>query len=445
MSRFALSVLVLLLAAPGAPAADVSVSFPLGEHYRIGRYLPVHLVASGSGAAKLRIDCPGAVPGEIAGPTVDAIVPLLAVTALGRPTWTSGGTTQPIGQTLRALQDNERLIGATHSDGTLASELFPETRIVTVRLDGSKPLRSSPGAWSSLDAILLDAASAARVTQEQLGKLLAGGTTVAVRSERRPEGHWGWQQLGDWWVIRPELAGPRSSIQADAYLPVLGWSPGMSTARSRLLVLMLAAFSIVAIGVTLWRSRYAMLIVVAVSAIATAGLIAWRGANRAEVRSATAVVVVQRSIAEQQDDWTYFAVHAPGEVRHAAIREGVGKPVFASRRHFEAVGVSLHCDSTGTPLKFVFALERGQTLAMLDRSMHPRHQTPVKNLEPLSRLRMRGMVERLYLSPEDRMAGTAAAAAESDSFAERIVVERSTGTATMPVQPAAASRAARPR
>src|SRR5437867_3467375 len=76
----------------------------------------------------------------------------------------------------------------------LGEGLFPGKVIVPVALDLGRPLLMPAAAYEALDAVLLDAPSAARVTESQLSVLLAGGVAVAVRSDEKPAGGWPWHR-----------------------------------------------------------------------------------------------------------------------------------------------------------------------------------------------------------------------------------------------------------
>src|SRR5438105_2049464 len=92
---------------------------------------------------------------------------------------------------------------------------------------------------------------------------------------RAPDDRWPWQRQGEYWVLRYEPAGPRDGIEPAAYGPTFGMDRGMPFATRRSIVLLAAAFAIVALGLTLWRSRWAVAAVVLLSALVAAGVAAW--------------------------------------------------------------------------------------------------------------------------------------------------------------------------
>ena len=139
-------ILPLALLVPRSARAQVELSFPLGQHFRVGKYLPVKVEAPPWQGAGIRIEAGGAMPVELSAQdgAVEAVVPLLAFTTLGPVKYeTTGGRAGRAATRLVALQPDQQLVGvASDSDDLddLLRELFPAKRIVRVALNPVNPL-----------------------------------------------------------------------------------------------------------------------------------------------------------------------------------------------------------------------------------------------------------------------------------------------------------------
>lgn len=455
--RMVLTLAVLLLppAAVAQQRSPVELSFPLGEHHRVGRYVPVRVILKTSGPSDpLRVEATGAIPIEIApaGGAVDAVVPLLSVTALQDVRWTMGGAggTQPHG--FRGLADDERLVGSTATGAdadVLAGELFPDKKILTVPLNLADPLPGPAVAWGALDAVLLDPSAAARVDERQLATLLAAGTAVAVRGPAKPGGGWPWVQQDGWWLVQADIAGPDDLIEPLAYEPMAAWDPGWPASDRRTLVTVLVAFCIVALALTLWRSRFTTPAIILAAILATWGVVAWRARVPASRIAAGAIWVHNPSMA-QRDFWSYQRGLTGAGDSHIKHVFDVTRPVFASRRHFEQSGLVLGAGGglASSPPYYRYPLERGRSIAFLHRRLDagaPVSVPPDGSNSPLRRL-----AEHAYLRPDDRPLDIAAlrlpnALPDGYELWPTVVIDRTRAAIVTPTPPPATSPAARPR
>jgi hypothetical protein len=433
--------LLPVLFATSSAGAGVELSFPLGQHYRAGRYVPVRIVATDVAGRDLTLGGPGAVPVEISVESAhaDVLVPMLVVTSIETITCaiSGGGGGVDAKQALTALGRDERLVGMTTvgpESQSLVADLFPGMRIRNVALSPTDPMPGPPLAWGALDAVLLDSAGAARMTDEQVATLVAAGTTVAVRNEGRPRGDWPWHRHGSWWLARADPAGPRDVIEMAAYEPVAGRDFGWSQSFRKTVVLVCAGFSAAALAASLWRSRRSWIIVVAVG-IASAGALAWWRAGQRPSRSALGAVVVESAAWVQSDEWSYDIAIATGDAEPRwVLHDRVVAPIFASERHYRAVDVSLNCRSDGTPEAFRQRLIRDQRLAFLSREVWPRPadqsgnaaHAPEGESSPLLRL-----AEDLYMRAGDRIKhgrGTGHTAVNGWDVWPQVVIERDANT-----------------
>jgi hypothetical protein len=377
-------ILAILLAAccSAAAGAEPAATFPSGDYYRVGRYVPVQPITPPG--KPLSISATGAVGAQRYGG--DTIIPLLAVGPLADVRLALGAriVDQPVPQ-LRALRPDQRLVGmATDADdaGRLLSELFPAKAIVRTPLDRVDPLPGPALAWTGLDAVLLDPSTAARISTEQLTTLRAGGVAVAIRVDARPTGDWPWQQRGAWWALPPDAAAAVDIVQPDRYMPA-GDLAGAPSWSRKAVVALLTCFALAAVGLSLWRSRRAWILVIALALVASGGLWFW---NLAQPMSA-ARAVEERS-GEWIDRYTLHVARADGDVRHAIVPEAAAAwPILFSPNHGRDVNLVLECRGDGTPERFVAYLKRGQSLVILERIAKPATPSPSPATGPAIRTR----------------------------------------------------------
>jgi hypothetical protein len=377
-------ILALLLAACcSVPAgAEPAVTFPLGDYYRVGRYMPVQPILRPGKAFSLSAS--GAVGAERYGGNMP--VPLLAVGPLADVRLALGEriVEQPVPQ-LRALRPDQRLVGiATDAEdaGRLLRELFPAKAIVRTPLDRVDPFPGPALAWTGLDAVLLDPSTAARVSTEQLMTLRAGGVAVAIRVEVRPAGDWPWQRRGAWWVLPPDESAAVDVVQPDRYTPS-GDLAGAPAWSRQVVVALLTCFALAAVGLSLWRSRRAWMAVVALALVAAGGMWFW---NLAQPRSAARAI--KESSGEWIDRYTLHVARADGDIRHAIVPEAAAAwPILFSPNHAREAHLALECREDGAPERFVAYLKRGQSLVILERIPKPATPSPSPATAPAARTR----------------------------------------------------------
>jgi hypothetical protein len=370
-----IAMLLSLLAAGEAPG-QVEISYPLGEWYRVGKFLPVRVKVNFN-SPNLKLSADGAVTTDVSlvAGRFDGVVPLLSVLPLDACRWSTSSDTSPnaVKHAFRPLADDERLIGATSVDEKLAATLFPNRRIVWSTLSLANPLPGPASSWEALDGIMLDATAAARLKGDQLKTLLAAGTIVAIRIEPRPDTRFPWKQHGPWWVVHAKPEGPQAAIHPDAYAPAAAWSPGWPDRVRKSFFLILVLFSIVCVytAMAVGQRRKGWIGVVVVSIGASALLIWWSGVPQT-TRAALATIHIRGADWERSDEWNYFrSISDQGSGRMLASNVDIVKPVFASARHAQTLEVALDFRSEGLSPLFRFRLSRGQQLAFVRRSVVP--------------------------------------------------------------------------
>ena len=346
-------VAVVLTLQLGVPvSAEVVVSFPLEGRYRAGRYIPVRIVRTSETAA-VKIDAPKTVPTELAaGPDADVVVPWLAVTeSAGPPSWQlAGGDKHELPIQLRALGENERLVGFAGANVESGPSPFPGKTIVPIPLDLSRPLLEPVSAWESLDAVVLSPSAVARLDSAHRAALLAAGTTVVVRSSSPPDQEWPWKRSGDEWVLSlPRPLGPEEVLEPQAYVPTYGWERGWPRAFRRQILLAGIAFAILATGLSLWRTRWTIVGVVALAGVAVAGFAFWY-ARQSPVLQLAVGIQIPRPGATQFDLWSWQSPVRPADASFPFA--GLSKPVVATLRQIDGEELKLLCDEQGRPRRF---------------------------------------------------------------------------------------------
>jgi hypothetical protein len=393
------AVLMLLIGVVGSAPADVTVSVATQGCYRPGRFFPVRIASTEQSA--IEIHAAGAVSATVDvardGPTT---IPLLAETSTLRDLrWVSAdGAEHPLPIVLHPLADDDRMIGVVGGDAEAARSLFPKRNVVLVTLDYRPLLQPSP-AWESLDAVSFGAAAAAQLRDDQIQMLLAAGTIILVHSSVAPDSRWPWKRSSDHWILRHEVAGPSLAIDPNVYGPTYSWDRGWPRAFRFKLVVAACVFCILALAITLWRSRYAVFAVVMISAMAV-GLIALFHSRQSPIRSESLGVAIRTSTDVQYDLWSWRTAVRQTDVTCTA--PALTRPIFGALSRLEQTNARLLCRSDGRPDKFIFHLQPQQSLAMLTRLVRP--QVHVNALAPVDP-RWRQFVQDEYLRPTDQIAG----------------------------------------
>jgi hypothetical protein len=383
VKRLLLHLVALIFACPcAAYEVDPAVTFPLGEHYRIGRYVPAQLQTPPGQPASILAS--GAVGAEL--PDGNAMAPVLVVAALNDVRLSLGNQAiEPRLSPLRVLRPDQRLAGiATDADdaGKLLRELFPAKAIVRAPLGRTEPLPGPAMAWTSLDALLLDPSAAARVSVEQLTTLRASGVAVAIRVDARPASDWPWQQRGAWWVLPPDESASVDVVQPDRYAPA-GDLAGASTHVRQVIIASLACFALAIIAISLWRLRRAWVAGVAVSVLVACGVCLWM-----TTQPTSATRVVEGRSGDWSDRYTQHVARADGEVGHVIDANAAAAwPILFSPNHARDVNLALQCRADGTPAAFVARLKRGQSLVFLERSRVAVTPAPSPATAPATRTR----------------------------------------------------------
>jgi hypothetical protein len=319
---------VALCVSPRLLRADVRVTLPLHGYFHPSRFMPVHVTANGQDAVEFHDG--GVIPLTVGGngEIIDETVPMLPINDRAR-------TLRDLN--LHPLADEELLIGLVGIDPAAAAAVMHQS-VTTASLDLTNPLPGPPFAWQTLDGLLLDDAAAQRINEGQLRALLAAGTTIGVRSDRKPAGNWPWQRDGAFWVVRPQRFGPTSIIESDAYTPTYAWTRGWPAAFRRQAVLSALLVTALLLAAALWRSRYAFA-AVAIVAVAGTTILCIALSRQPPTVRLDGTVEIRGDALVQRDAWTWVSTLRGGNVDFPA--DGLTRPIFFSRAQIEQSGLEM--------------------------------------------------------------------------------------------------------
>lgn len=409
----------LLLFSPLGAHADLSIHLPLGPWFRPGRYIPVQLTAFHDSGDFFVSVGPSNVQreadiGKGAGRTsikvltgrVDAVVPWLVMdrrAGFARASLEVNGAFAETAQSvpLQLLAESDRLVAMTGPHDAFARTLLGNGNLIPVQLDPAQPLRGNSAAWELLNALLLDADAYPRLQPGQLAGLLACGVTVAVRSDTAPDAVWPWQRQHDWWVLKHDPAGPRSSgYHPAAYLPVSNWQAGWPWSFRRRMLLLAVAFALPFLALALWKPRYAAVSALLLSAAIVLGTRKWWELQLA-YQQAGGEIIIKTARLTQTDGWTYITAT---QVRSPSLRWSDSmRPIYASDAGHDDIWTALNCDTSGRPLDFYIRLPARRKLAFLNRSVGVR--APLATPEASLTSPLRELASELYLGPKVRIEG----------------------------------------
>lgn len=262
-TSFILSATAFLLLLIGVSAS--AQTLPLDGYFRPGNYMPVSIHGL---PPPVTLVADGAVMTEIhTQEKLAAFLPILASATEIRVK----NVTLP----LRAMKDNERLVGFALVDPKKTLQLFPGKAVIPVALDPSNPVPEPVYAWDSLDAIAISSDGYANLKPAVIEELLACNVTIAVQSIRAPDTTFPWMQEGDFWLLRADFPGPTGAEMGEQfYLPLANFTPYRSGAARWMLVALALCFSLVVLMVCLLPRRFRAPAVATVSLI-SAGVIAF--------------------------------------------------------------------------------------------------------------------------------------------------------------------------
>lgn len=411
-------VLLMLLARP-ALGQGVMV-LPLQGYCHPGRYMPVQVRAwAHSKDYRIQLNAPGAITTYIRfdGGRLDAVVPWMpvdaraaAVECLILPLNGEPSRTLPI----TLLRGNQRIIGyaAVDVEGALAAgrRLFPGDELIPIPLDATAPFPGNPAAWDTLDAAVLDEATAARAGESAFASMLAQGTAFAIRSNPGNGTlwpHWPWQAWGGGWRgLRLQAAGPQDALYNDGVyasvpIPRGGWPAevrGQLAAHA-------GVFAILFLLLALWRPRWCGAWAVGL-AIGCIGALAFYADSHRPIQTVGGKIRILHPGITQDDDWSFHTCH---QRFVTFIRwTDTTRIVFGSSVSLDVSGVRIECYPNGDPDFIFFVISPQMKVALLSRRCGPKEPAVTPSLpigSPLVHL-----ARSLYMRPGDLLVGELPAA-----------------------------------
>ncbi len=413
-----LSFLFLLLL-PAFAFAQTQVTLPLSGYYRPGRYLPVAFTVSTTANSRLAIRSDSAVPTIIQLPEgrAQGVAPFLPLRRMREARWQieSGGKTSSsaaVAATWRELALDERLVGFADSvEPAIGPKLFPDLKIIPAQIEGEQILSSPIAAWDCLDAIVLPSASG--LDDAKLAQFLASGTAIAIHSPDAPDHRWPWMRVDDYWVLQYRPKGPRvADWYPDALIPAQGWHAAWPAPLRYRVILYAVGFCILALAATLLPRRYAVLAIIALSAVTVSALaLWWRGRSAVLERGGRVIVMSDRLT--QQDTWSWRASAAPAA--DTVAWSGMLRPLFEQPRQDQMMKLSLQCQEDGQPVAFD-CTTTAYNVAFMSRTVAP--GKPKVDAQPDPRSPLTLLARRVYLARDDNELGIVPGSA-SDSLSNQ--------------------------
>ena len=419
-----------LIAQPSAFGSDLSVSLPLGPWYRPGKYIPVHVTASLTSPGKHRLGLAAANVSaaadisqgagrdaiNLADGRVDAVVPWFVTDGRAKhPRLFVEESFEFIdGPELKLLGESERLVGWTTPDEPFARQLLHgPPKLIPIALDPAQPIKGNPAAWEMLDAVILDADSGARLDESQIAGLLAGGVTIAIRTDRPPFPGWPWKRQGEYAVLKYDPAGPdgtgstAAGFHEKAFLPIVDWQAGRPWEFRRRVLIIAAVCCILLLAIALWRPRMTWLWTLALTGAITFALGKWWATTATVQQAGGEIIVLNDGGLTQTDAWTYQTSSAP---RPSTLQwSDITRPIFASRGGADDIWISLSCDSTGRPTQFDIRIPANRKLAFLSRTAGP--HSPKTQPNPTITSPLTPFANEIYLKEGGKIPGQLPAAA----------------------------------
>ena len=336
--------LIVLILVSVASAANLSL--PLDGYYRTGKYMPVRFEAQ---SGELRISAEGAITTEIRNPS-GGIAPFLIVRSPIR--------NSPFSQPLHELQANEKLVGYAMDAPGVAEQLFPDAKIIPIRLDPANPLPGFSAWWQTLDAVVLSDTQLHELQDWQA--LLAGGTTLIVNSSAPPASEWPWEKETGAWVVRARepilaLAG------GETYGPISGWMPGRPAMLRRLVFAAGAIFTILLASISLIRSRWMLVVGVMYGAL-TAAVAMSIGRLEPDMASAMGRISVEGPFCTS-DFWRFRRAMRSGDFSESYAGDGLILPMPPTNGDSE--NMTLAANPRGWPIEFRYRLNRDGAAAFV--------------------------------------------------------------------------------
>lgn len=337
----------------------------------------------------LRWSADGAVTTVIHNP-VGGVAPFLI--------FRSGLHDWPFPQPPHELGLDEKLVGIISGARDVAADLFPDSTVIRIPLGNSHLLLTPPAAWQTLDAVILDGASAQDLPVQLQSELLAGGTTLVADAPSAPNQYFRWHWERGYWVVHARQA---LVLTDDVFAPIAGWTPGASADYRRGVLILAGIFAVLLLRISLWQSRWTPIAAAVLAAGAIIAIERWDSAQSG-VSTAVGVVGIQDEL-PRMDRWVYQRAFKDTLVhlRSWAI------PIVPSRGG--PAELTLICNGEGTPIQYQYRLKRDEAAAFVssttdriggDMTRSSAVTSPLRYLLPIEYRGMNVLGEVAHRSPE---------------------------------------------
>ena len=414
--RFGLALMLVF----ASVARGATIDLPLQGYYRVGRYMPVHVTAEG--CQKLRVEGDGVMPLviEARGNAIDAVFPLLIVSRpMALVVSDDQGRTQTFPLRVEELTANQRLVGTVGLRGLPPK--FAGEGVIAIPLSESEPIRGAPIAWETLDAVVCDGRIPG-ANDNIYRPLLGSGVTFAVQAETAPDRDWPWRKDGTWQVLDRGGVGPTSGLASEAaYRASAGWRPGVPSVIRNLVLAAAVVMTILLLGATLLGRRWAIMAVIALSLIATAG-IGIAASKQSIVRTVWGTVAIVDEPTVQIDMWSW---HTAPRHAHANIDWlGNTRPILQSPEQIKRQHIELECFHNGFGRMLMARLGPHEVLPTLSKNVYvEKFQLSTDNATDSP---LHGIVRDQYLRPGVRAVGQSTLDRGSDFSWQAVVLEATT-------------------
>jgi hypothetical protein len=193
-------------------------------------------------------------------------------------------------------------------------------------------------------------------------------------------------------VLSPPLPAINFAAGDDAYSPTDAWNPPASGRVRRLVITFGALYAILAVGLSLWRSRLVLPAQIALAGLLVVGILVWAG-HQSTAAVATGRVYAGDSTLAVCDHWTFtkgrrigksalrfvdltmplFAADVQGADAHGADAQGAdahGADAQGADASLSATpGVTLRCDADGSPASIEFPTAPDRAMVFCSRSI----------------------------------------------------------------------------
>jgi hypothetical protein len=375
LMRYPFGVAISLCLIPALAMAD-SLSLPLHGYFHPGRAMPVRWNISRPGEIDLSAN--DAMGVNLPTPaTLMGTFPFLVVAdAPQNLHWQTPDGSGNDFSTWHPLDDATLLIGITTDDPGVVDDLDNGRSSITIPLDISN-ITGPPMAWETLDALVLSPQHYSDLPPSMAKELLAAGVMLAVTGDSPPDTALPWIRRGRLWTITNDLAMP-PIVNPDAFTPTLGWTDGRGSAFRTQIALLGAIFCLIAIGISLWKSRWAAAAIIALCAVAS--IFFWQyNDSQSPIAITGGPIFLGGPPISLQDDWRFACSH--DGVNPSIPISGIVQPIVEDESDWNKMDLHIECEGAGHPIALIATLQPDQPLALVDRQPadFPPSMTPVNS------------------------------------------------------------------